>query len=125
RFRLNELLTGERLDGQSVFVEREESIVLLGGQSRLRLEPMREVRDATGDRPFLDDLGNGGCDFEIEAFAEPNGCSELGVDVLRELCAHLSQAEGVDAEPRAGWLLYAIIAGTGGGHANGFERDFA
>ena len=72
--------------------------MLLGGESRLRLEPVAEVSDAVGHRPFLDDLGDGGGDVDVELFAEPDSRVELGEDFLGELVAHLARAEGEGAE---------------------------
>ena len=79
-------------------VEREEGVVLLGGQSGLRLEPVREVRRAACDRPLLDRLRDARRDLDVELFSVADGGDELGVHVLRQLVAHLARAEGVDAE---------------------------
>src|SRR5215217_3228399 len=48
----------------AVVVEVEEGVVLLGGETGLRLEPVREVRHAPADRPFLDDLRDRGRDLD-------------------------------------------------------------
>ena len=76
--------------------------MLLRGEPGLRLEPMAEVRDAAGEGPLLHDFGDRGRDSEIELAAESHGFGELGVDLLRQLAAHLARAEGVDAEV-GGW----------------------
>ena len=121
---LNELLARERLDGKLVLVEAQEGVMLFGGEAGLRLEPVREVRDATRHRPFLDDLRNDGRDLGIELFAEADGRRELLVDVLGQLGAHLAQPEGVHAEPDAGRLENAVLF-RADGDANRALRHFA
>ena len=111
---LDELRPGELLERLAVVVEVEEGVVLLGGEAGLRLEPVREVRHAAADRPFLDDLRDGRRDLEIELLSVTDGRDELGVHVLRQLVAHLARAEGVDPEIGRGRLMpraFAVVAG--------------
>ena len=58
-------------------VEREEGVVLLGGQSGLRLEPVREVRRAVRDRPLLDRLRDARRDVDVELLPVPHGVESL------------------------------------------------
>ena len=109
--RLDQLFGAERLDRELVLVEREKGVVLLGGQSSLRLEPVAEMRDAARDGPLLHDLRNDRCDVLVEFAAELDGFNEARVDVLRQLVAHLARAEGVDAEVCGG---RRAVFGVGG-----------
>jgi hypothetical protein len=95
---LDQLLAGEALDRLLGLVEREEGVVLLGREPGLRLEPVREVGHAARDRPLLDRLGDRRGDVGVELLAEADRRGEPVVDVLRQLVAHLSRAEGVHAE---------------------------
>ena len=123
-FRLNQLLAGKRLNGELVLVEIEEGVMLLSGEAGLRLEPVREVRDAARHRPFLDDLRDDRRDLGVELIAEADGRRELLVDVLGQLGAHLAQPEGVHAKPDAGWLQNAVFF-RADGDANRALRDLA
>ena len=98
--------------------------MLFGGEAGLRLEPVREVRDAARHRPFLNDLRDDRRDLGIELFAKADGRRELLVDVLGELGAHLAQPERVHAEPDAGRLQNAVLF-RADGDANRALRNFA
>ena len=89
--------------------------MLFGGEPRLRLEPVREVGHAARHRPFLDDLGDGGSDLDVELLPEADRGGELGVDLLRQLGLHLARAEGVDAEDVGGGGRGMVaVRGNGG-----------
>ena len=126
RLALNQLRRRERLHRMLVLVERQESIVLLGGESGLGLKPVREVRHPPGNRPFLDDLRDDGRDLEVELFPEANGRDQLLVDVGGQLVAHLPRAEGVAAEVGRGRQMGSVgVRGPvrRGGGTCGTSRD--
>ena len=72
--------------------------MLFGGESRLRLEPVREMRRTARDRPVSDYLRDFRRDVDVQLLPEANGREELGVDLRRQLVAHLTRAKGVDTE---------------------------
>ena len=111
---LNELRCAERFHRLPV-VERQERVVLLGGQSGLRLEPVREVRRTALDRPLFDRLRDARRDVEVELFAVTNRVDELRVRFARQLVAHLSHAKRVDPEILGGALGcgFAVHVGWG------------
>jgi hypothetical protein len=97
RLALDQLRAAEALDGLPV-LEGEKGVVLLGRESRLRLEPVTEMGHAVRDRPLLDGLGHRWSHFDVELLPHADGIHELGVDVARQPVAHLARAEGVDPE---------------------------
>src|SRR6185437_5529101 len=124
---LNELFGGERLHGLEVVVEREECVVLFGGESGLRLEPVREVGDAARDGPLLDHLRDGGRDILVELLAVANGGREPGIDITRQLGAHLARAERIDTKVFGRGVRSGAIGGAverGGGRRGAALRDF-
>ena len=96
-----------------VVIECEERVVLLGGETRLWLEPVREVSHAAGDRPFLDHLGDDGRDGKIEFLAVSNGGSEAGENIPRQFVAQLPDAESIDPEVLRCRSGYAILVEAG------------
>jgi len=83
--------------------------VLLGRESGLWLEPVREVGYSARDRPFLYDLRDDWSDGEVELFAMANRGGEATEDFPGKLVAELSDAEGVDAEVLGGGARYSVL----------------
>ena len=83
--------------------------MLFGGESGLRLEPVREVRRASTDRPLLHRLRDTRRDVDVELFAVADGVEEFVVGLARHLVPHLSHAKGVHPEVLGGAGQRAII----------------
>ncbi len=98
RLALNELLARELGDGAAALVRRDERVVLLGGGAGERLEPVRVVARALGERPLLhrerDRVGDVGGDRRAVA----DGGAEGLEGGARQARLHLVEAEGVLAE---------------------------
>src|SRR5947207_2203712 len=56
------------------------------------------MRRTARDRPIPDYLRDFRRDVDVQLFPEANGGEELGVDLRRQLVAHLTRAKSVDAE---------------------------
>ena len=126
--RLDQQLGGEALDRAPLPIEREEGVVLLGGEPRLRLEPVTEVRRAVRDRPLLHRGRDGGGDGGVELLPEADRLRQLLIDLRGELVAHLPRAEGVAPEVRGGRRRCGTVGGkigndrgAGGDRAHGVE----
>ena len=85
---LYERLARELSKCGAVLVGLEEAIVLLGRDARKRLEPVRVVRGALGDGPFLHGVGDGICHVQIERLTALDRCGQLFVHVLRKPALH-------------------------------------
>ena len=77
---LDELLAREGHDGAAVVLRVDERIVLLGGDAGERLEPVRVVRGAVFDGPFLHRVGDDVGDLEVERAILLDGLGEVLVD---------------------------------------------
>lgn len=85
---LDEFLAGELRNGRAVMQGLDERVMLLGGNARQRLEPVREMRGALRHRPFLHGMGNRIGDVQVEGLALLDGVAELLVDVGRQVLFH-------------------------------------
>ena len=94
----DEVLAGEGEDGLAAGGGLEEGVVLLGGAAVERHEPVREVRGAAVDGPFLHAVGDVGRDGGVERDAAVDGGEELLRDGLRKVLADGALAEDVAAE---------------------------
>src|ERR1043166_5002234 len=105
-----------------IVVECQEGVVLLGGQTRLRLEPVGEVGRLTREGPLPDHLGNGGSDVEVELLSHAHRRDELPVGVRRQLVTHLARAKGVTAEVVGNGCREGRVWVEGGARSGYFER---
>ena len=94
----DEVLAGEREDGLAAGGGLEEGVVLLGGAAVEGHEPVREVRGAAVDGPFLHAVRDVGGDGGIERDAAVDRGEEFAGDVLREVLADGLLVEDVAAE---------------------------
>ena len=108
---LDQFLAGELGDGFPVGGQLQKGIVLLGGDAGERLEPVRVVRGAVLDRPFLHRLRDGVGGGEIERLAVRHRAAQrvihrLGETGLLHLVVEDEAAErGIDARVA---LLFAV-----------------
>jgi hypothetical protein len=98
----DELVAGERFHWLTVVIEREESVVLLSGEARLRLEPVSEVSHATRNRPLFYYLCDNRRNRPVQLFPMANGSREAGEDLFWQLVAELPNAEGINPEVLGG-----------------------
>ena len=76
---LDEFLAGEAHDGAAVAGGIEEAVVLLGGDAGKRLEPVRVVRGALLDGPFLHGMGDDVGDLKVQRLALLDGPHQVFV----------------------------------------------
>ena len=88
RLALDKLLARELHNYSAVSVRRKEGVVLLGGKSRQRLEPMRIVRSALLYCPFLHCGGDGACYRRVYSFARSDSLAQGLVNILGQALAH-------------------------------------
>ena len=88
RFALDQLLTGELHDYGSISARCKKAVVLLSGNARHRLEPMRIMCRAFFNGPVLhrvrDDTGHTGIQF----FAKLHGPFQCAVSFFRQTLPH-------------------------------------
>ena len=82
-FTLHKLRAAELFDRASVGVDREKSIVLLGGQSGERLEPVAVMRRAIFDRPILHRSRDGVGDLGVKRRACVDCLLQVHEDIRR------------------------------------------
>ena len=88
RLAADKLLAGKLHDHLTAAAGRDEAVVLLGGDTGHRLEPVREVRRALLDRPVLHGIGHDARCVVIETFALFHRRLHLPVGLLRQPLAH-------------------------------------
>ena len=105
---LHERLARELRDGAALAVGRQEAVVLGGAHARERVEDVRVVRRALGERPRLhrprDDVG----DLRVERRARVDRLLHRLEDFLRQHRLHRREAEDVDAEQRRSRRLLVV-----------------
>jgi len=79
-------------------VELEEGVVLFGGRTRLGLEPVRKMRHAFRDGPFLERVGDGVGDGNIELRPFVDDVPQFGVHFIGQTLAHHRETKDVGAE---------------------------
>ena len=94
----DELIAGELCDCAPFAVWAQERVVLLGGRSGERLEPVTIVRGAVLERPLLHGEGHGVGDRRIQRQPPAHRPLELLEDVRRQPLEHHVAAEGERAE---------------------------
>jgi hypothetical protein len=88
RLALNELLTREGHDGQAVVGRVDEAVVLLGGDTRQRLEPVGVVGGALLDGPLLHGVRHHVGHVLVQRRAFLDGAHQLLVGGLGKALAH-------------------------------------
>ena len=104
RLALDEVLARKLGNGGAVVVRLEEAVVLLGSDARKRLEPVRVVRGALGDGPYLHGVSDGVGHIQVEGFTVLEGCSKALPNVLGEVVLHdfLREHHGPEAVSKFG-----------------------
>ena len=92
RFANDQVLAAKGHNGAAT-VGFKERVMLFGGRTGERLEPVRKVRGSAVHRPLLHGVGHIACDTRIEGGTFVNGCNQLFADILGQVFAH-----GVDVE---------------------------
>ena len=100
RLAADQVLAAEGLDRARGTGRLDEAVVLLRRAAGERLEPVREVRRALGERPLLHGVRHVGGDGGIERLAVVDGGQQLGGGGLRQEGAHFLLAEHVLAVRR-------------------------
>ena len=85
---LNELFAREFHDCRAIAHRIEERVVLFRRDARKGLEPMREMRGAMLESPFLHAVGDGVCHIKIERLALLHGFRKLLVHVRGQIFLH-------------------------------------
>ena len=104
RFALNQRLTRELGQCLAVGDRFQEAVVLLGGQSRHRIEDVRIVRGALRQRPVLHRRGDRVGDGRVQLGALFDGGDDRFVHRLGQPQPHLGHGEHVRTEDRTGLL---------------------
>ena len=86
---LDELLAGEVHQDGAVLARVDEAVMLLGGDARQRLEPVREVRGTVLERPVLHRVGHLVGDVDVERLALLDDLHEFLVRRLRQTLLHV------------------------------------
>ena len=98
-------LPGERGDGRAVADRAVERVVLLGGETGQRLEPVRVVGGPALERPVLHRRGDDIGDRRVEFFVALDRALQRTVDLLGQPLALLGRSEDVGAEYVCGLVL--------------------
>ncbi len=96
RFTDDQVLAAEGENGLAVF-GFEEGVMLFGGGTGKRLEPVSKVGGAAVDSPLFHGVGNFASDARIKRCAAVDGSEELLANVLGKICAHGLGVENVFA----------------------------
>ncbi len=100
RLTLDQFLAGEFRHGAAALVRSDEGVVLLGGLTRQRLEPVRVVRRPFLKRPIFHDHGHHIGHIRVQWLMVGDGFLQFLPDAFREAGFERLQGEGVFPEDR-------------------------
>ena len=90
RFTLDQLLAGEFHDHSAIGRRGNKAVMLLGSQTRFRLEPVGIMRCTQLERPVLHCRCNGICNRAVELGASVDGTLQALIDLFGKTRLHLS-----------------------------------
>ena len=88
RFAADKLFTGKLHNDLAVGGGGDKAVVLLGGDTGHRLEPVSKVGSTLLDSPVLHGVGNDVCNIALEGAALADGALERFIGVLGQALAH-------------------------------------